>query len=98
MPPINQYIFMGDYVDRGSFSCETCILLFSMKYLYPKQCVLLRGNHESKEITSFFNFKKECINKYDIDIYNLFIEAFNNLPLACILNNKYFIIHGGISP
>jgi serine/threonine-protein phosphatase 2B catalytic subunit len=66
--------------------------------LYPKRIALLRGNHESRQLTSYFNFKDECINKYDESIYDKFIESFDTLPLGCILNNKFLAIHAGISP
>jgi len=60
--------------------------------------VILRGNHESAQLTEFFNFKKECTNKYDLETYLLFIESFTTLPIACVLNNKFLVVHGGISP
>ncbi len=59
---------------------------------------MLRGNHECRQMTSFFNFKSEVIHKYDEDIYELFMESFDSLPLACIVNEKFIAIHGGISP
>ena len=60
--------------------------------------ILLRGNHESRQLTSFFNFKDECINKYDEEVYDIFIQSFDALPIGCILNNKFLAIHAGISP
>ena len=60
--------------------------------------ILLRGNHESRQLTSFFNFREECINKYDEEIYDKFIESFDALPLSCILNGKFIALHAGISP
>lgn len=59
---------------------------------------MLRGNHECRQMTSFFNFKSECIHKFDEDIYDLFMETFDALPLACIVNEKFIAVHGGISP
>ena len=60
--------------------------------------MILRGNHESAQLTAFFNFKEECTNKYDLETYLLFTESFNTLPIACVLNSKFLVVHGGISP
>ncbi len=73
------------------------ILLICLKIEYPKNIILLRGNHESRIMTSQYNFKSECCIKYSQEIYNLMMEAFDLLPLACIINNSYFCVHGGIS-
>ena len=92
------YVFLGDYVDRGSFSLEILILLFCMKINFKSSFLMLRGNHECKQMTTYFNFKNECEIKQDIDIYEEFIEAFNCLPICCIVNEKFILVHGGISP
>ena len=59
---------------------------------------MLRGNHESRNMTENFTFREECIMRYDEEIYNLFMDAFDCLPLSCIVEGKYFAMHGGISP
>jgi len=97
-PKDNQYLFLGDYVDRGFFSVEVLILLFCAKLTFPGNIWLLRGNHECRQVTSYFNFKQECEVKYDIEIYNIFIATFECLPIGCIINNKFVAVHGGISP
>ena len=97
-PEDTKYCFLGDIVDRGLFSTECIILLLSLKLNYPSTITLLRGNHESRQMTAFFNFRTECIIKYDEEVYDIFMSAFDVLPLAAIINNKFFAVHGGISP
>lgn len=93
-----KYLFLGDYVDRGSFSIEVILLLYAIKLNFPKNVFLLRGNHECRQMSSFFNFRAECLYKYDLEIYDLVMESFDALPIACIVNNKFIAVHGGISP
>lgn len=97
-PEETQYIFLGDYVDRGSFSVEVVAAMYSLKIRYPKQVRMLRGNHECRQMTSFFNFREECEYKYDLSVYNAFMDSFDNLPLAATINGKFLVVHGGLSP
>lgn len=92
------YLFLGDYVDRGIFGIEVILLLYSIKAANPKSCVLLWGNHECRNMTEHFTFRQECISKYDEEVYQLIMESFDTMPLACIINDKYLAVHGGISP
>ena len=85
-------------MDRGSFGVEVVLTLYALKLNFPKNVVLLRGNHESVQMTTFFNFKEECERKYGAELYKTFIDSFYCLPLACILNKKFLALHGGISP
>lgn len=59
-PETNKYLFLGDYVDRGSFSIEVLILILSLKVCHPKSIMMLRGNHECRQLTGYFNFRTEC--------------------------------------
>lgn len=66
---------------------------------FPKDVVLLRGNHETRAMTEHFTFREEVLQKYkDQEIYNLFLESFEAMPIAAIVNKDYLCVHGGISP
>ncbi len=92
------YLFLGDYVDRGVLGLEVIMILLALKINFPTSVILLRGNHESRNMTENFTFRQEVINKYDIETYNLIMELFDTMPLSCIVDSKYFCMHGGISP
>lgn len=98
--PKTNMLFLGDYVDRGSYSIEVCIFLFSLKINFPQEITLLRGNHESVAMTEHFTFRDEVLRKYNEDesVFDAFIEAFESMPLAADVNGDYLCMHGGISP
>jgi len=97
-PPQHNYLFLGDYVDRGRNSIETICLLLSYKLLYPEHIFLLRGNHESAVVNQVYGFYMDCKRRYSIRIYRAFSDLFNVLPVAAIVEDRILCMHGGITP
>ncbi|CAD25847.1 SER/THR PROTEIN PHOSPHATASE PP4 [Encephalitozoon cuniculi GB-M1] len=97
-PSEKPYLFLGDYVDRGYNSVDLVLLLFVYKRLYRDRVHLLRGNHETRMLSSVYGFKEECMRKYDLVVYWRICETFQYLPIAAVVLEKYFCVHGGMVP
>jgi hypothetical protein len=97
----HQLLFLGNYVNRGSFSCEVMLGLLALKIAFPTRVHLLRGNHECSSLTHHFGFRQECVGKYGLVVYHLFCSLFKALPLAATVRTKFGVLlacHGGPSP
>lgn len=97
-PPESNYLFLGDYVDRGKQSLETVCLLICYKIMYPENFFVLRGNHESAGINRIYGFYDECKRRYSIRLWKVFSDVFNCLPVSAIVDEKILCMHGGLSP
>ena len=97
-PPETNYLFLGDYVDRGKQSLETICLLLAFKIKYDENFFLLRGNHECASINRIYGFYDECKRRYNLKIWKVFIDLFNCLPIAANIDDKILLMHGGLSP
>ncbi len=97
-PPDSNYLFLGDYVDRGKNSIETICLLLAFKIRFPENFFLLRGNHECSSINKVYGFYDECKRRYSIKLWKTFSDLFNVFPVCAVIDEKIICMHGGLSP
>ena len=96
-PPESNYLFLGDYVDRGKQSIEAVCLLLAYKIKFPENFFIIRGNHECASINRIYGFYDECKKRYSIKLWKTFTDCFNCLPVAALLDDKILCMHGGLS-
>ncbi|CAK7343444.1 unnamed protein product [Dovyalis caffra] len=97
-PADSNYLFLGDYVDRGKQSIETICLLLAYKIKFPDNFFLLRGNHECASINRIYGFYDECKRRFSVRLWKIFTDCFNCLPVAAVVDDKILCMHGGLSP
>ncbi|CAG9997958.1 unnamed protein product [Clonostachys byssicola] len=97
--PDTNYLFMGDFVDRGFYSLETFLLLLCLKVRYPDRMTLIRGNHESRQITTVYGFYDECIRKYgSANVWRYCCDVFDYLALGAIVLGASNTLSTGTEP
>jgi len=97
-PPESNYVFLGDYVDRGKQSLEVVTLMFAYRVKYAENFFMLRGNHECASITRIYGFYDECKRRYNIKLWKQFCDVFNCFPVCGLIDEKIICMHGGLSP
>jgi len=97
-PEDMNYLFLGDYVDRGKNSIETVTLLLAFKAKYPENFFILRGNHECASINRLYGFFDECKRRYSIKLWKTFGDVFNFMPVCALIDDRILCMHGGLSP
>eukprot|EP01054_Gregarina_sp_Poly1_P000037 Gregarina_sp_Poly_1__36@NODE_1008_length_5371_cov_562_398190_g706_i0_p2_GENE_NODE_1008_length_5371_cov_562_398190_g706_i0NODE_1008_length_5371_cov_562_398190_g706_i0_p2_ORF_typecomplete_len334_score46_52Metallophos/PF00149_28/3_4e46Metallophos_2/PF12850_7/7_2e05STPPase_N/PF16891_5/0_031DUF4073/PF13285_6/0_16_NODE_1008_length_5371_cov_562_398190_g706_i021173118 len=97
--PETNFLFLGDYVDRGYYSVESVTLVVALKVRWKERVTIIRGNHESRQVTQVYGFYDECLRKYGgANVWKYFTNLFDYLPLSALIENVIFCPHAGLSP
>ncbi|KAK1444213.1 metallo-dependent phosphatase-like protein [Babesia gibsoni] len=97
--PNTNFLFLGDYVDRGYYSVECVTLILALKVRYKDRVFVIRGNHECRQITQVYGFYDECLRKYgNPNVWKTLTDLFDYLPLGALIEGKIFCPHAGLSP
>jgi diadenosine tetraphosphatase ApaH/serine/threonine PP2A family protein phosphatase len=94
----SRFLFLGDYVDRGQFSLECILFLFALTCKFPDRFFLLRGNHECRAVCSNYGFQADLLALYSESLFDEFVEVFEWMPIAAVVADRIFCVHGGIGP
>lgn len=98
IPPNTNYLLLGDYVDRGPYPVQTLLLVLALHNAFPLNFSLLRGNHEIQSVCEQYGFREQVIRLFgDESLLEKFYLVFAYLPIAAVIDNRYFCVHGGIS-
>ena len=83
-------------MDRGEWGIEVVVFLFCLKILAPNNFFMLRGNHELREVQEQFSFLAECRNRLSLEMWEMFNDCFDRMPIAAIVDNRMYCAHGGM--
>jgi protein phosphatase len=97
-PPDQRYLFLGDFIDRGTHSLEVLLLIYALFVKYPSHVHLIRGNHETRASAKSHGFSEICALNLSQKAFRLFLKSFAQMPIAAVLNNRILCVHGGIAP
>jgi len=95
----NQYLFNGDFIDRGDWGPEVLLSLSCLALLHRDSVHLNRGNHEDPLCNENYGFRAQLMQAFPghhEELYACIHEAFDQLPLSHVIGDKVFVVHGGI--
>ncbi|CAD7965533.1 unnamed protein product [Amoebophrya sp. A25] len=97
-PDGRNFLFLGDYVDRGKNSLDVIATLFCYKCLFPGNMFLLRGNHEMASTSRSYGFYDEVKRRSGVGLWRRFVDVFNCMPPCALVSKRILCMHGGLSP
>lgn len=98
--PFNKsFLFLGDFVDRGTFSLDVVLFIFTMRCMNPSQVHFIRGNHEFRDLNHNYGFRAEIMERFESDaLWERINQVFDYLPFVAIINKDTICVHGGFGP